>query len=124
MLDIDHFKSVNDQFGHATGDRALKAFASAVGSIVRERDVFGRIGGEEFALLLISPLDAALLTAERIREQVGAIALLADEDVVRFTTSIGVAEMSDEQDLDQLIKRADEALYLAKTAGRNRIQHA
>ncbi len=123
MLDLDHFKSVNDQFGHATGDRALKAFASAVSSIVRERDVFGRIGGEEFALLLISPLDAAMLTAERIREQAGAIALLADDEVVRFTTSIGVAEMSDETELEQLIKRADEALYRAKTTGRNRIEH-
>lgn len=120
--DIDHFKRINDRFGHAAGDRALISFADNVQAVVREVDMFGRLGGDEFCLLLsdLAPEDAGEVV-ERIREEVAAIRIEDKPDLV-FTASFGVAGFADD-DLwfGQILHRADQALYEAKGAGRNRV---
>ena len=125
MLDIDHFKAVNDTFGHATGDRALQAVARSCGKEMRSTDICGRIGGEEFALLLVeTDLDQACRVAERLIAQVEAIELFTENgQPVRLTTSIGVAEYRPQTEtLSDLMVRADKALYKAKNKGRNRFE--
>ncbi len=120
--DIDHFKRVNDRFGHAVGDRALVSFADNVQAAVREVDIFGRLGGDEFCLLLtdLAPEDAGE-AVERIRREVAAIRF-DDKPELVFTASFGVAGF-DREDLafGQILQRADQALYDAKNAGRNRV---
>jgi diguanylate cyclase (GGDEF)-like protein len=122
MLDIDHFKTINDQFGHAAGDAAIRAVAALIRSAYRTTDVSGRLGGEEFAILLpeTSP-DAALTIAERLRSNVEAQLIEHESHTIRLTTSVGVALMREGDSLDALIARADAALYDAKHAGRNRV---
>ncbi|MEO1080379.1 MAG: diguanylate cyclase [Pseudomonadota bacterium] len=121
MMDIDHFKAINDQNGHATGDKALVSFASVVQGFLRERDLFGRIGGEEFAVLFVSEKDTAVETANRVREQVKSLELQADKGLLQFTISIGVAHLSEELTLEPFLKKADDALYRAKHDGRDRV---
>ncbi len=121
MMDIDHFKTINDQNGHATGDQALVSFASLVQGFLRERDLFGRIGGEEFAVLFASASESAVDTANRVRERVKSLEIPADRGALHFTTSIGVAHLSDEVALEAFMKKADEALYRAKHDGRDRV---
>ncbi len=119
MLDVDHFKSINDTYGHLTGDRVLVSFVTRVRDQLRRLDQLGRFGGEEFLVLLpeTSP-ESALLVAERIRT---AVARTAD-GLPALTVSIGVTgNRTDETDIDELLARADRALYMAKTGGRNRI---
>ena len=125
MLDIDHFKEVNDTFGHATGDRALQAVARSCDKEMRSTDLCGRIGGEEFALLLVETGEAqACRVAERLIAQVEAIELFTENSrPVRLTTSIGVAECRPQTEtLSDLMVRADKALYKAKNMGRNRFE--
>ena len=124
MLDIDHFKRVNDTYGHQTGDQVLKAVARAVQGALRETDRFGRLGGEEFFCIFPhASQDAAWQCAERIRQAVAAAEAPAGNATVQVTISIGLAHMADEHaDWEDLLKRADEALYKAKEAGRNCIQ--
>lgn len=121
MLDIDHFKAVNDQFGHAAGDAGLVAFCKACRAALRSQDIMGRIGGEEFAVLMPdTEIGAALTAAERLRAAVEAGG--EDWGEARFlTVSVGVAAAIDEETLDQLLIRADRALYTAKMEGRNRV---
>jgi two-component system cell cycle response regulator len=125
MIDIDHFKRVNDLHGHAVGDQALKAATAAIRANLREIDSFGRLGGEEFAAMLPeTPLAGALQVAERLRQAVAAIALpLGDgQPPLHLTASLGVAEhTATETGLDQILARADTALYRAKAEGRNRV---
>jgi diguanylate cyclase (GGDEF)-like protein len=127
MFDLDFFKRINDAYGHAVGDEALKLFAAAVASELRNVDAFGRIGGEEFvALLPNTAVGAAQQLAERLREKVALIRIESEaHDAVRFTVSVGVAELAREGDWveggDAMLKRADEALYEAKKSGRNRV---
>ena len=118
MMDLDHFKAVNDTYGHQAGDQVLVAFAAKVRSRLRSKDLLGRFGGEEFALLLPgTPLDAALQVAERIR-----IACIPKEGEVGCTVSIGVTMSLPEGDsMDKMLARADAAMYAAKNAGRNRV---
>jgi diguanylate cyclase (GGDEF)-like protein/PAS domain S-box-containing protein len=122
MVDIDHFKRVNDFFGHAVGDLALKELASAMRETLRGSDVPARFGGEEFVLLLTdTPLEGALSVTERLRERVGRSEVMAGQDrVARFTISAGVAELAAGETFESLLARADEALYRAKAEGRNR----
>ena len=125
MLDIDHFKSINDTYGHANGDLALKAFAATVQQNLRENDLIGRLGGEEFAVLLYGCLPGeAARVAERIRASVAASAI--DTDVgatITPTVSIGLVEARPgAKDIERLLKDADAALYAAKAAGRNRVE--
>ncbi|MEM0953761.1 MAG: diguanylate cyclase [Pseudomonadota bacterium] len=122
MLDIDHFKAINDSYGHDMGDRALEAFAEAMMHLVRDRDLFGRLGGEEFALMMISSPEDAVQTAERLRRQVKEIRLDATPNPVQFSASVGVAHRGNEADVETLLKRADVALYQAKDGGRDRVQ--
>ncbi|MFO7569817.1 MAG: GGDEF domain-containing protein [Smithellaceae bacterium] len=121
MMDIDHFKSINDTFGHDGGDRVLAGIAQAMRSMCRKEDIIARFGGEEFILLLPgSPASSALECAERIRK---AIQDKAFEGIPRqVTASFGVSLFSKDDTQDSLLKRADNALYLAKTSGRNRIE--
>ncbi len=129
MLDIDHFKTINDGHGHLTGDRVLTAVATAVQDAIRPGDLAGRYGGEEFAVLLPgADYAAAVEVAERIRRTVAALCLdpvLDDSDrpcQLRATVSIGVARLSPDTDtVDRLIDQADQAMYAAKRAGRNQV---
>jgi diguanylate cyclase (GGDEF)-like protein len=122
MVDIDHFKSVNDRYGHAVGDEAIRAVAEACLQGKRKSDVVGRVGGEEFAVLLPeTSLSRARLVAERIRKRIAARALTAHAVNFHITASIGVAEASVSMpEMDALVKAADQALYAAKAQGRNR----
>jgi diguanylate cyclase (GGDEF)-like protein/PAS domain S-box-containing protein len=126
MIDIDHFKRVNDAYGHAAGDHVLMIFAEAVQEIIRSTDFIGRVGGEEFAILMPdTTLTAACHLAERIRERVNKYPYQAKDRLIEITASLGVAELqATDQDFKALLKRADEALYSAKQAGRNRVMQA
>jgi len=122
MLDIDHFKAVNDRYGHAVGDEALKAVANACLEGKRKSDTVGRIGGEEFAVLLPeTSLSRAKIVAERIRKRIAAQTLRANEVPFQVTASIGIAEASVSMSgTETLMSAADQALYQAKAEGRNR----
>lgn len=122
-LDLDHFKRINDTYGHPVGDQALRQLAQLVQSILRKQDVLGRLGGEEFCIVLAetSPHDAETM-AERIRSLIDASAIeLAEGQRLHFTVSIGIASLQQEDSSDALLTRADNALYRAKKSGRNRI---
>ncbi|HYD31012.1 MAG TPA: GGDEF domain-containing protein [Azospirillaceae bacterium] len=122
MLDIDHFKQINDRFGHPAGDEALRRFADTCRGTLRSADVFGRCGGEEFAI--ITPdTDAAgaAVLAERLRRHVAASTIDLPGGPLRMTVSTGIAGLSGHDTLDTLTHRADRALYRAKHAGRNRV---
>jgi diguanylate cyclase (GGDEF)-like protein len=127
MLDIDHFKAVNDHHGHAAGDAVLKAFAETIAGLLRSSDTFGRLGGEEFAVLLPhTDRDGALNLAERLRLAVAGIRVAVEAGrEVAVTTSIGVTRMTmDDRCFDEALRRADAALYAAKAGGRNRVREA
>lgn len=123
MLDVDHFKSINDGYGHAVGDDVLTCLASAARECMREIDVVGRLGGEEFAVLLPeTSLTEAVGAAERLRRHLAELELQTRNDVVRFTVSVGVATCRDEDcSIEGALTRADHALYDAKRGGRNRV---
>ena len=122
-LDIDHFKNVNDTWGHQVGDRVLRELALNVKKSMRPHDTLGRIGGEEFMVLLPdTPYASAVTLAERIRKQVEEASIAHAEETLHITVSIGVAEFGrDGEAMDQVIKAADDRLYRAKREGRNRI---
>lgn len=124
MLDLDHFKNVNDTHGHQIGDLTLQKLVQVCHPILRQEDVLGRLGGEEFAILLIETgSQRALEVAERLREAVAAVEVpLEQASPLRFTTSIGVATLEESDAVfDAILKRADDALYQAKNTGRNRV---
>ncbi|MFZ6734263.1 sensor domain-containing diguanylate cyclase [Undibacterium sp. Ji42W] len=124
MLDLDFFKSINDKYGHQSGDLALIRFAEAVKLELRESDLFGRLGGEEFCVLLQQANQPeAMLVAERIRAHVQSLLLnTAAGEPFSLTVSIGIAIYRSEDDrLGRLLERADKALYQAKSKGRNRV---
>lgn len=119
ILDLDHFKRVNDRFGHPAGDDVLRAFAAACRSVLRRTDVIGRLGGEEFGILLRGmTLRGAMECAERIRASIAALRTLPDPDL-SVTVSIGVSDVIG-NDPKGTLADADAALYRAKTGGRNR----
>lgn len=122
MLDIDHFKAINDKHGHAAGDEAIRAVGETLSNVVREADVIGRLGGEEFAVLLPETLgNDAYDLAERIRSSIAELVVDAHGKAIRFTASLGVAQAEGEvATIDALIAAADRALYYAKENGRNR----
>ncbi len=122
MIDIDHFKPINDQYGHAVGDAVLMAIGAACRTAVRGDDVIGRLGGEEFAMLMpLTDQETAYRIVDRLREAVAAIAIPAGESgAVSVTISVGMAMFAGQQ-IDRLLLDADQALYSAKKMGRNRI---
>jgi diguanylate cyclase (GGDEF)-like protein len=123
MLDLDYFKAINDRFGHAAGDRALKHVAALLREALREIDRLGRIGGEEFlAIMPGAGLDAAGPVAERIRERLAAGPMMVDSIRVVLSASIGMAQWNaPDEDASHLVGRADSALYAAKALGRDRV---
>jgi diguanylate cyclase (GGDEF)-like protein len=123
MFDLDHFKRINDRFGHAVGDRALQCFAQTAGARLRATDVVGRLGGEEFAAILPgTSLISAAVAAERVRAAFEEVAREIDGLPVEGTVSIGIAATEEPGcEIDALLASADKALYAAKATGRNRL---
>ena len=127
MLDIDHFKRVNDSFGHAAGDEVLRRVAGLISHNLREFDLTARTGGEEFVVVMPdTPIAAAEMVADRMRKTVGEadMPLPGASAPLRVTISIGVAELARGEAASALLQRADEALYAAKNAGRDRVMLA
>lgn len=125
-FDLDHFKEINDKFGHAVGDRVLTVFAETLTNRLQATDILGRMGGEEFvAFLPATDLRAAGYAAERVRASFALSAVSVDGITIGATVSVGVAEaMSPHCDLHEMLERADFALYTAKNSGRNRVEFA
>lgn len=121
-LDIDHFKLINDRYGHATGDQVLKTVVECISSCIRRSDALYRFGGEEFVLLLNNThLSGAALLADRIRQKVAEHAFRSEHENFTLTVSLGVTQLQPGQDADSLFQAADAALYQAKGEGRNRL---
>lgn len=120
MLDIDHFKQINDHYGHQQGDRALQRFSSCIDALLRADDLFVRSGGEEF-LILLPRIDEAGL--QQMAEQIRAAVEALPADPVAITVSLGTTLVQPEEEINQALARADEWLYRAKRAGRNRVAH-
>lgn len=126
MLDIDHFKAINDTYGHAVGDTVLTAIAARCRAQLRGNDLFGRLGGEEFAILLPQTgSDGAMVVAEKLRQSIRETPIVAGDNQLHVTASFGIAtaEMNFPS-LDHLLAAADSALYGAKASGRDRVAHA
>ncbi len=122
MFDLDHFKSINDRFGHEIGDEALQAFAATASTNTRLHDIVGRLGGEEFAAILPGNVDTALLVAERVRGAFETRGLEIAGHAMNATVSIGISEsLADVANISTMLARADRALYAAKANGRNRV---
>ncbi|MDM8349601.1 sensor domain-containing diguanylate cyclase [Pseudomonas sp. sp1636] len=123
MFDIDHFKKVNDTYGHPAGDKVIQAVAAVVREQVRDTDIAGRYGGEEFVVLLPDvDSSGAMLFAERLRLRIESLLVSYEGQTIPFTISLGVADLSHPvQDYPQLIEHADQALYASKQGGRNQV---
>ena len=122
MLDLDHFKRINDKYGHLAGDTVLRTLAGRITDCTRGSDMVFRYGGEEFTVVLSNTeIDGAALLAERIRKAIAAIPIVIDDFEIPVTVSIGVSTLETGDTSATLINRADAALYDAKTAGRNRV---
>jgi diguanylate cyclase (GGDEF)-like protein len=124
LIDLDHFKQINDQYGHNKGDETLIQVSEALSQIIRDNDVVGRFGGEEFILILHqSSLAQAENIAERCRQAIQALHLLSNVgDIIKVTASFGVAFSSTETNPQKLLSQADKALYEAKACGRNQVK--
>lgn len=124
MMDIDHFKSVNDEYGHQAGDEVLKGISEECRNFVRKPDIIGRIGGEEFLILLPETgKEDAMLMANRLREAIATCRFTFQNQNVYVTVSIGMTLcLPEDKTLDEVIRRSDKALYKAKNAGRNRVE--
>ena len=120
MVDVDHFKEVNDTYGHKAGDRVLQGVAAILTEVLRLPDKVGRYGGEEFLLVMPETgSDETSKLTERIRQQVSEVEFDIGDRKVKLTISIGAALFEKGEDLEQLVSRADRALYQAKQSGRN-----
>ena len=119
MLDLDHFKVINDKFGHAAGDIVLRHFSSVLRDELRKVDVVGRVGGEEFAVLVPEEdIDAAQIFAERLRQKIANTVVMLGNQPISITVSIGIAAMrADDNSSDRALLLADQALYQAKAQG-------
>ena len=121
LLDLDYFKRINDNFGHSVGDHVLQLVATEMKLILRDSDILGRLGGEEFAICLPElNLSSGKLTAERIRTKIAALPPLENHVLVHtITMSVGVAQMRENDTVEHMLDRCDVALYRAKEQGRN-----
>ncbi|MFN4352041.1 MAG: diguanylate cyclase [Hylemonella sp.] len=124
LIDVDHFKHINDQYGHATGDEVLKLLSQKIGALLRENDLLARIGGEEFAILMPSTgLAGAALMAERLRMTIAEEASPVAGQMLHLRFSAGVTQLkAQDQSIEDCLRRADEAMYKAKQAGRDRVE--
>ena len=122
MFDIDHFKKVNDTYGHPAGDDVIRATAKALREAIRTTDIAGRYGGEEFGVILInSNADSCLAVAERLRTTIEALTVNHGEHAIRYTISLGIADVgADMKDYKEWLTAADQGLYQSKHGGRNR----
>ena len=121
LIDLDHFKQVNDQYGHALGDRMLQTFAQQARQVTRDADIVARWGGEEFLIVMPeTSADGAALLVERLRETLSVLAVSDEAPALRIAFSSGITAHRAGEHTDQTVHRADEALYEAKSAGRNR----
>lgn len=123
FIDLDHFKSINDRFGHDAGDAVLKAVSACLAANIRESDVVGRVGGEEFSICLPNTdQDGAMIITEKIRQKIEGLELNINNMMLRITTSIGVASnIGYYESINEIQKDADKAMYKAKSEGRNRV---
>jgi diguanylate cyclase (GGDEF)-like protein len=121
LFDLDHFKSINDRYGHAMGDDALKAFAVTATGRMRVTDIIGRLGGEEFAAIVPGNAAEAAIVAERVRASFQTAGLVISHQVMNATVSVGVAGARAPAVIEEVMERADAALYRAKGGGRNRV---
>lgn len=122
MLDIDHFKKINDKYGHTIGDEAIRGVSRAIKEQVRDLDIAGRYGGEEFGIVLTNTNgDGACVFAERLRKAIEQLTIYTEGHEIKFTVSLGVAELTNQiHDHRNWIEKADQALYKSKETGRNR----
>ena len=126
MIDLDHFKKINDTYGHDCGDYVLKEVANAIQDSIRLEDVFGRYGGEEFMIILpFTRCQDAAKQADRIRKKISSLELTWNDEIIRITVSIGVAGLPDDpvESEEELLKIADFRLYKAKEKGRNTVEY-
>jgi diguanylate cyclase (GGDEF)-like protein len=125
LFDIDHFKRINDTYGHITGDKILIELMQRIQGVMRASDVLARFGGEEFMLLLpFTSLSSTLLVAEKIRQFVAETPFTIDGQTIPVTISLGVSvRRAGQEDFESVLPQADQALYEAKTSGRNRVCH-
>jgi diguanylate cyclase (GGDEF)-like protein/PAS domain S-box-containing protein len=123
-LDIDHFKSINDNYGHQAGDKVLESISACCQSLLCATDVFGRLGGEEFSILLPEAnTQSAQEMAQRVLDSVANLSVEYEGKIITFTTSIGISEVNDDcKSLEALMQHSDQALYQAKHNGRNRME--
>jgi diguanylate cyclase (GGDEF)-like protein len=125
MLDLDHFKRINDNYGHSVGDQVLKEVVDVGKTQLRDSDLMGRLGGEEFAVLLPrTNLSDAGIVAERMRQAIMGFHIKAEKAILTTTASFGVTTIRPDDSMVSLIKRADDALFAAKNAGRNQVMEA
>jgi diguanylate cyclase (GGDEF)-like protein len=123
LLDLDFFKKINDTYGHQAGDEVLRGFASGAMQRMRTSDYFGRYGGEEFLLILThTTLEGARIGANRVRSEAEQLRFFDISPDLRISVSIGLAQHQPGEEIEQTLKRADDALYRAKEAGRNRVE--
>lgn len=122
MIDLDHFKALNDNYGHAAGDEVLRQFTTSIQRELREDDLFGRMGGEEFAIVFGGlDLDRAYSAAERLRTMIAGLSVMIDAEELRFTFSAGLCRLRPSEPVTSALKRADKGLYQAKASGRNQV---
>lgn len=123
MVDVDYFKTVNDTHGHHVGDCALKALTSLGTEVLRKTDLFGRLGGEEFAVILPeTSQEQAIVAAERLRSEIENMEIQINQQKLQITISIGMTMLqAKDEAIEKIMQRADAALYKAKGAGRNRV---
>jgi len=126
MMDIDYFKRINDDYGHSAGDEVLHSVSGLMRMLVREIDIVARMGGEEFAFLLPeTSLENAAILAERLRSEIERLVVTSDGQEIRLTASFGVAMCNDKiHSIEALLRKADDALYVAKRGGRNQMRVA
>lgn len=122
MMDIDHFKKVNDTYGHGVGDEVLRHFARVVQKLIRPDDLLARYGGEEFTVICMANIEQAARVAERIRGSIESAPAKTSAGAIKITASFGVAEYREGDTPESVKERADQALYRAKQSGRNRVE--